>query len=116
MLRDTPIRQVPGDLPRKWMMDGEMELILWFDEQQHLFGFELVYDRFGDQRSLRWTPNAGLSHHRIDDGERTGRIGCTPILRDGGPADIASVSARFQQHAADLPAPIRDFVLRRLCG
>lgn len=116
MLRDTPIRTVPNDLPRKWLIDDHLELILWYLPTGEIAGFELVYDRLRHPRSIRWFPNGGFQHHQIDTGEDNPGKNRTPMLLAGDRADIAGVLDEFERRSTELPETIRGYVLDKLRG
>jgi len=114
MLHDAPIRKVDGDLPRKWMMDRDLELILWYQTEGGIAGFELIHSDNIRRHSLRWLPAQGFQYACIDEGEQSPEANRTPILCSGPAFPKAQVLALFSERSATLPPEIRDFVLEKL--
>ncbi len=111
MLTTRPIEPVTGDLPRRWMSDDYFDLIVWYDPDGGVHGFQLCYDKPGRERALTWTRADGARHERIDTGEYDPRANRTPVLMPDGsfPADVVRVE--FVSRSAKLIEPIRTLVL-----
>lgn len=111
MLVTRPIEPVTGDLPRRWMTDDYFDLIVWYDSDGRVHGFQLCYDKPGRERALTWTWADGARHGRIDTGEYDPRANRTPVLipESGFPAD--AVKTEFVSRSAQLTEPIRTLVL-----
>jgi len=69
MLFDRSIKSVPGDLPRKWLFDDCIELVVWFGEDGQIFGFQIHYDLKSQPKAFTFTKESGYSHNLIDSGE-----------------------------------------------
>src|SRR4051812_3607460 len=111
MLSDRPVRIVPGDLPRKWLFDDSIELVVWFSEGDQIFGFQIHYDLRNQPKAFTFTRSAGFSHHLIDSGEDTPEGNSTPILSESIPVNILEVEHLFRTHSVNLSDSIRTFVL-----
>jgi hypothetical protein len=48
------VRQVPGEDTRKWFVDENTDLIVWYDSGENISGFQLCYDKKSVQRCLTW--------------------------------------------------------------
>ena len=73
------VRQIEGESKRRWFSDDYFDLIVWFDEQDEITGFQLCYDIHHVQRAVTWQKDSGFSHHKIDDGEnRPGKAKASP--------------------------------------
>ena len=49
------VRQIPEDGPRRWFVDENMDLIIWYTEDlSSITGFQLCYDKKSVQRCLTW--------------------------------------------------------------
>lgn len=48
------VRQVPGEDTRKWFVDENTDLIVWYDSENNVSGFQLCYDKKSVQRCLTW--------------------------------------------------------------
>jgi hypothetical protein len=49
------VRQVPGEDYRRWFVDENTDLIVWYDASgDRITGFQLCYDKKSVQRCLTW--------------------------------------------------------------
>jgi hypothetical protein len=115
MLKPAPIREVKGDRPRMWMMDPYMDLIVWYLPDGGLYGFQLCYDKGGDERSLTWLHTGVFTHTRMDSGE-AGPLDAkaTPMPVAGGLYDYDEVRRQFQKRSALIDPKLSEFVLLKL--
>lgn len=114
MLAEMRIAQAGGPV-RRWFADDDLDLIVWFDTRS-ISGFQLCYDRRGNERALTWTRNEGYFHNRVDDGESAPTKNQTPILVADGSFDAETVTRAFRLHSKGMPTRIRKFVLNKLRG
>jgi len=114
MLADRPIQAIPGDLPRKWLVDDCVELIVWFAEDGGTFGFQFHYDLKNAPKAFTFTKTAGFSHNLIDTGEDLPEENSTPILAESVPVNISEVERLFREHSENLPESLRAFVLDQM--
>ncbi len=109
------VRQIQGDPPRRWFSDAFFDLIIWFDTDGSIWGFQLCYDRESSPRALTWTKAKGYAHSGIDDGEGSGRMHkSSPILVRDGLFDFKAASEKLAAAAGDLPREILLFVLEKI--
>jgi hypothetical protein len=115
-LKEWPrVRQIPGESKRRWFSSEEFDLIVWYSEDRHITGFELCYDKTGQQRSIAWRSREGYCHMAVDDGEHgPDRHKATPILVADGAFDATSVHSSFLEASHALPEEIAVFVLQAL--
>lgn len=116
MLREMAhVRQPAGEPPRRWFSSRSRDLIVWLDPKGGVGGFQLCYDREGEEKVLTWRAPDSYSHAKLDDGEgRTYRHKASPILAGGAPFDAKAVAAGFWAEAAEIPAAIAELVYRKL--
>lgn len=115
MREDINIRQIPGDLRRRWFSSADFDLIVWFNDDGGFAGFQLCYDKAGIERSLVWRPCGGFSHMVVDDGEhRYGKHKASPVLVPDGYFDARRIRGAFFSEAASLPEEIKSYVLETL--
>jgi hypothetical protein len=109
------VRQIEGERRRRWFQSPDADLIVWYEGDGAIYGFQLCYDRRSDERALTWTPEHGFAHNRIDDGEGIG-LGYkrTPILVADGMFDAGQLGSRFAGMSALVPHEIVAFVLQKL--
>ena len=109
------VAQVPGEPRRRWFDDDYFDLIIWFEPDDGIFGFQLCYDREKKPRALTWTKRHRYKHTGIDDGEHAaGASKGSPVLVEDGLFDAPSVAARFEKAAAEMPHGLAVFVLGKL--
>lgn len=54
------VRQIPEDGPRRWFVDENMDLIIWYQpDLSTITGFQLCYDKKSVQRCLTWQRGEG---------------------------------------------------------
>jgi hypothetical protein len=115
MLREMKnVRQVPGDRFRRWFGDESLEVVVWYEPDGSIYGFQICYDPQDQPRAVTWTPARGLSHARVDSGESCVLENRTPMLRPGGICDTARLREVFLASGRGLPATERAFVASRL--
>jgi hypothetical protein len=108
------VRQVKGDLRRRWFSCSTMDLVVWFDQSDSPVGFQYCYDKGSAERALTWTLESGFSHMAIDDGEGGGlQQKASPILVADGNFDAVRNIDLFLKNSQCLPAEILDFVNAR---
>src|ERR1035437_9349243 len=109
------VRQIPGEPRRRWFAQYDLDLIVWFNADKTIHGFQLCYQQDGEEKAITWTSDQGFSHKRIDDGEgRPARYKMTPILVPDGTFDKPSVIALFESSAQQLDSDIVAFVSKTL--
>ena len=114
MLREFPnIRQPEG---RRWFGDDYFDLIVWFDQQGKIIGFQLCYDLSGDEHALTWHEKTGFSHQRVDDGDLQRPFKATPILVADGPCDSAAIWRLFKERSSSMDEKVARFVLSKIAG
>ena len=101
------VRQIPGDPPRRWFADEYFDLIVWFDADGSIWGFQLCYDRESRPRALTWSKSEGCVHSGIDDGDcSNGTHKSAPILVRDGMFDNKAVGEKLAAASGDLPPDI----------
>ena len=111
MLRQVPIKNVPGDRPRKWMTDDYFDLYVWYQEDGTIFGFQLCYDKDHDQRALTWTVKGRFQHDRVDSGEESVFANRSPVLTKNCPFYREPVRKEFLARCGEIEPEISTLVL-----
>ncbi|MBB6482165.1 hypothetical protein [Spirochaeta isovalerica] len=62
------VRQIPDEGQRRWFIDSDMDLILWYEEDKNKpTGFQISYDKRSVQRTVTWkSSHAGHSSLTCD--------------------------------------------------
>ena len=96
------IRQIKGDDFRRWFVDKDLELILWYDDAKNLTGFQICYDKVAGNRSVTWKRRIG------EDGKPKS------VLVSDGPYNKARLCALVEQGMGNLDDELGLFILERL--
>jgi len=101
MLREIRnVRQIPGDGRRRWFQDTYFDLIVWYDDDGGMTGFQLCYDKKDRERAFTWRRGQRCIHEEIDAGEQPGHAKMTPVLQEAPPSAEQDVPARFFHESA----------------
>lgn len=111
---EQSVKQDIKHLFRRWFHDEYLDLIIWFEKANQIFGFQLCYNKLDNEHSLTWTVEDGFKHNRIDDGEMTFRIKRTPVLVKDGQVPIQMIIQEFSTRSKNIDKLIVDFVLDKL--
>lgn len=116
MLKEAKnVRQIEGEPRRRWFDDEYFDLIVWFDKDDSIWGFQLCYDREYKPRALTWTKAYGYKHTGIDNGEHIwGTSKNAPVLVEDGLFDSGAIGKKFAAAAAELPPQINLFVTKKV--
>lgn len=99
------------------MSDDFFDLIVWYDPNGEIHGFQLCYDKGGRERALTWTRgNDGCAHTSIDTGEAGPTANRTPVLGDDQHFADDLVRGEFAVRGSALPMDIRTLVLGHIDG
>ena len=97
------------------MIDDYMDLIIWYQEDGSIYGFQLCYDKVYEERALTWIHTGKFTHNRIDDGESGGACAKgSPMLRRGGEFDYETVKMQFLNRSSTIDPHIRELVLAKI--
>jgi hypothetical protein len=111
MLVNVPTTAAKHDFDRRWISDDYFDLVVWYESGQKVHGFQLCYNKSGNERALTWIRNRGFVHTAIDSGESTPTANRTPILVADGAFPFELIISEFIARGKHLPAEIRDLVL-----
>jgi len=116
MLREEKnVRQAEGEPPRRWFADNFFDLIVWFDKDGSIWGFQLCYDREYKPRALTWTRKSGYKHAGIDTGEGSGGMYKeSPVLVADGLFEAGNIGEKLAAAAGELPAEISALVIKKV--
>lgn len=80
LMEDIHVRQVSGEPRRRWFSDENFDLIVWFQEDSHVYGFQLCYDKQHKEKVFTWLSDRGFSHQNMNSGEEGPLANRTPVL------------------------------------
>ena len=108
------VRQFEDDDFRRWFTDEFFDLIIWYNKDGGITGFQLCYDKPQIERALTWRPNQGFSHTKIDDGETPGQAKMTPILVADGQFSKKSIAEMFISESRQIDQKVAHFVYEKI--
>ncbi len=107
-------RQIAGEPKRQWFMADDLDLVVWFDEQEAICAFQLTYDRNTSEHALLWRAEAnsgsGYRHYEVNTKGRA----VTPLLYANGPFKRDAVLAKFLALSDDMPEAVVAFIADKL--
>lgn len=107
------VRQVPGGY-RRFFTDDSFDLYVWYgDDQTSVLGFQLVYNKEGEEKALTWDRTEGFLHSGVETGDDDW-YKPTPILVLDGLFDWEAVYRRFEETSTDIDAGVKRFVLDKI--
>lgn len=96
------VKQIKGEGFRRWFVDNDFELILWYDPMKKLEGFQICYDKMAGTRTITWkkvvTPEGKMKS----------------VLLSDGPYNRSRLLALAEHSTRDLEESLRSFILNRL--
>lgn len=111
MLYDAPLTKVVGDFDRKWCSDDYFDIILWFESDNRLYGFQLLYDKDNDDpKIITYSRDRGLRCNRVDLGENDPCKNRTPIIDGGANFDKYKILEEFRIRGRTLPLATYQFI------
>lgn len=117
MLKEfTSVRQIPEDGFRRWFTDDEFDLFIWYADstEREIVGFQLCYNKKGNQKALTWYREKGYLHTAVDDGEGSPLKNRTPILVADGIFPKDRVIDLFRRSAKNIDRQLFELVDRQL--
>jgi hypothetical protein len=115
MLREVShVSRLPKEGPRRCFADERMHLLVWYEDDERVHGFELTYESAKGPRALRWLPDGGFLHARVEDDALHRFLDASAILVSCDDTVSADLPERFRAAAAEVPQTERDFVGAKL--
>jgi hypothetical protein len=110
------VRQEPVAGRRRWFDDDVLpfELIVWYNAEGAVDGFQLCYNLGRGEHALTWRPEVGFAHNTVDTGSGGPFSNLTPILIPDGAVPWDELTARFDACSASLEPALRELVVARL--
>lgn len=102
-------RQIEGEPKRRWFSSETLDLIVWSNEENLPFKFQLCYDTDREEHALTWEAGRGVNHSSVDSRKASGGP-ASPILVPAGAIDRDRVREVFTQSSLELDAQISALV------
>ncbi|MBM3462321.1 MAG: hypothetical protein FJX76_09490 [Armatimonadetes bacterium] len=113
MLRELEgVRQRKGEPRRRWFTDNEHDLIVWFDPDESIRGFQFCYDRRRNEFAVTWMSTDGYTHEQVQHG--AGGYDRLSVLV---PSDLrmpGEIPDRFREVAQGIDLGLAEFVYYKL--
>lgn len=95
------VRQYPQEGFRRWFMDKDMDLILWYESESNIMvGFQVSYDKRSVQRTITWkSSNQGPSDS---------------ALTCDGPYNKKRLIRLLEEKGSEMDRDILNFILHQL--
>jgi hypothetical protein len=109
------VRQHKNEGFRRWFTDKDFDLIIWYDNNKKINGFQLCYNKSKYERALTWTNSDNkFYHNKIDDGEVPGAVKESPILVADGLFDKINVANDFKESSIQIDPQVSNFVYKKI--
>ncbi|MFC1851604.1 hypothetical protein ACFL27_15545 [candidate division CSSED10-310 bacterium] len=108
------VKQHKNEYFRRWFTSPFFDLVVWFEDDRLINGFQLCYDKPDHERALTWLKNKGFSHKQVDQGEEPGHYNMTPVLIANGLFEQEKIAARLLQEGQKIEPGIIQFVYQKI--
>ena len=109
------VKQLDGEPRRRWFAAPDMDVFVWFNDDEDIIQFQICYDKGPDEQALTWHFEQGISHKSVDDGEnRSFRMKSTPIMDNESEYDLQRIVQDFESRAGDIDHKTVSFILEHL--
>jgi len=96
---------------RRWYTDLNMDLFVWFNENDELVSYQLTYDKPHAEKALIWSEEKGFSHLGVDDGTRPGKHPGSPLLVADGVINASKIVSLLKKNSGELDHWIKKFIV-----
>jgi len=108
------VQQHEGEFRRRWFYGQRIDLLVWLTERDEIVGFQLCYDELQSKHALTWFKDKGYQHNLVDEGDKIGRRGGSPILLMNVQFEKEEVSEAFKKEGKDIDERIAKFVYEKI--
>ncbi len=109
------VQQHNGEDHRRWFFDKEIDLLVWFDKDDNINGFQLCYNKTTNPHAITWLKDKEYKHNRVDFDDNTGgSIKGIAILVADGVFDYKVIAEEFKIKSSDIPSDISKFVYEKI--
>ncbi len=111
------VRQDDNDLFRRCFHSPSLELIVWFDNQDEIVGFQLCYKSGNAEKALTWKKQHGYSHDTIDTGETSPTdYKASAMLVSDGVFNKEKILNQFRHESSQIDKTLTSFIEAKLDG
>lgn len=104
-------RQYEGEPRRRWFYSKDLDLIVWVNEANLPFKFQLCYDSRLQEHALTWESGRGFDHSCVDSTKsQSGHMASQILVHNGDQFDRDRVRDTFVESSHALEVQIRDLI------
>jgi len=111
MLKKSLIIDPYDDRPRMWMFDDYLEVIVWYQPDQTIYGIQICYDKMEEERALTWLHTGSYTHSIVANENTAPGKNLTQTLTNGGYFDKETLKTEFETRSIHLEPELRKLVL-----
>ena len=112
MLREIKeASQKRGEPKKRWFSSTNMDLFVWFNDDDEIVSYHLTYNKPKDEKALTWSEEHGFSQLGVDDGARPGKHPASPLLVEGGVFNPLKIISLLKENSGELEASIENFII-----
>ena len=100
-----------GERKKRWFSNSNMDLFIWFDDDDEIVSYQLTYDKPNAEKALTWSAEHGFSHTGVDDGTRPGKHPGSPLLVANGAFEAAKILALLKENSGELHPSVTNFIV-----
>lgn len=108
------VTQLEGEPKRRWFTNDSLDLIVWFNKENEIIGFQLCFNKDIDEQSFTWKYPSYFSLHKIDDGELNTGSKSTPTLVAGSITTNCIIADQFKENSKNIDRQISNFVYQKI--
>ena len=114
MIESKNVKQFKGERQRRWFSDEYFDLIVWYDDDNSINGFQLCYNKLKSEHAITWKKRKGCIHEKIDNGENPGEHKKTPILISDGAFPKEKVAELFKSNCSLIDTNVAELVYEKI--
>jgi hypothetical protein len=100
---------------RRWFYSRNLDLTVWYNDDDEIIIFQLSYKIDGEEKALTWRGGRSYRHNKVDTGEDSpARPKKTPLLVADGVFDKSMVIDQFLAESSKLDEYEAKFIVEKL--
>ena len=103
--------QKRGEPNKRWFSNSNMDLFVWFNDDDKIVSYHLTYNKPNDEKALIWSEEHGFSHLGVDDGARPGKHPASPLLVEDGVFKPSKIISTLKGISGELDPSIETFIV-----
>jgi hypothetical protein len=109
------LQQKDGDyIHRRWFSDKQIELITWYNDNDVIIGFQLIYFIKDEEHAFTWKESDGFHCSHVDSGDNNVGKNMSPALIDDREVSINYITKLFLANCGNIDTHISQLVIEKL--